>query len=257
MSDLVRYDLTGGAARITMIRGDAGNPLTLELAHDLFAAVRRAERDDARVVVLRAEGKAFCVGGDLATFGALDEPGLYVDDLAEALHRLVSEITRLEAPVVSVVQGVAAGAGLPLAAAADIVLAGRSARFTLAYTKAGLTPDGASTLLTSSLGLHRALHLALLNPVLSAEQAQQWGLVAEVHDDDALQAAADVVVARLAAGATGALAMAKRLLREHAVPAAETAMRRETLAVRRAADSADGREGVRAFLEKRPPVFPA
>ncbi len=91
----------------------------------------------------------------------------------------------------------AAGAGVPLAAAADVVLAGASARFTLAYTKIGLSPDGGSSLLTAPLGLHRALHLALLNPVLTAQQAQAAGLVAEVHPDDELDAAVDLVVTQL------------------------------------------------------------
>ncbi|MCW2621980.1 MAG: paaG2 [Frankiales bacterium] len=250
-SDLVRYDLRDQVGWITMTRGDLGNPLTQELAQDLLAAVRQARTDRTRVVVLRAEGRAFCVGGDLQTFGATAEPGRYVDDLAEALHRLVSELGHLDAPVVSVVQGVAAGAGFPLAAAADVVLAARSARFTLAYTNAGLTPDGGSSLLTSTVGFHQAMYLALLNPVWSADQALRAGLVAEVHEDDALDEAAAQVVATLLNGSAPALAATKRLLRDRALPDAEAAMRRESLAVRAAADSADGREGVRAFLDKR------
>jgi 2-(1,2-epoxy-1,2-dihydrophenyl)acetyl-CoA isomerase len=153
------------------------------------------------------------------------------------------------------VQGVAAGAAVPLAAAADIVLAGRSARFTLGYTKIGFSVDGGSSLLTSSLGLHRALHLALLNPVLSAEQAQAVGLVAQVHDDGALDAAVDEVVRQLLAGSATAQAATKRLIRTAAQAAPETALRAETLAVRTAAGSPDGREGVAAFLAKRPPSF--
>jgi 2-(1,2-epoxy-1,2-dihydrophenyl)acetyl-CoA isomerase len=144
-----------------------------------------------------------------------------------------------------------------LAAAADVVLAGESARFTLAYTKLGLSPDGGSSLLTASLGLHRALHLALLNPVLSAEQAQAAGLVAEVHPDADLEAAADRVLAQLLAGSRTAQVAAKRLLREVAVPWAEGALRRETLSIRACADGADGREGVDAFVAKRPPAFPS
>ena len=157
----------------------------------------------------------------------------------------------------AVVQGIAAGAGVPLAAAADIVLAGASARFTLAYTKIGFSPDGGSSLLTASLGLHRALHLALLNPVLSAADAQAAGLVAEVHPDDELDAAADRVVAQLLAGSRTAQVAAKRLLREVALPGAEAALRRETLSVRACAAGPDGREGVDAFLAKRAPEFPS
>ncbi|MDQ1445805.1 MAG: 2-(1,2-epoxy,2-dihydrophenyl)acetyl-CoA isomerase [Acidimicrobiaceae bacterium] len=251
----VRYERRDEAAWITMVLGDSGNPLTHELADDLLEATRQARRDNARVVVLRAEGKAFCVGGDLQTFGSTPDPGVYIDDLAEALHRLVSELGHLDAPVVSVVQGVAAGAGFPIAMAADIVLAGRSARFTLAYTNAGLTPDGGSSLLTSTVGLHQAMYLALMNPVLSADQAHQVGLVAEVHDDDALDEAAERVVARLVNGSATALTATKRLFRDRALPDAEAAMRRESLSVRAAANSHDGREGVRAFLAKRAPRF--
>jgi len=163
----------------------------------------------------------------------------------------------MDAEVVSAVHGMAAGAGVPLAAAADVVLAGVSARFTCAYTKIGLSPDGGSSLLTASLGLHRALHLALLNPILTAEQAQAAGLVAEVHPDGELEAAANRVVVQLLAGSRTAQVAAKRLLQEVALPWAEGALRRESLSIRSCAASPDGREGVRAFVAKRPPSFPS
>jgi 2-(1,2-epoxy-1,2-dihydrophenyl)acetyl-CoA isomerase len=146
---------------------------------------------------------------------------------------------------------------VPLAAAADLVLAGASARFTLAYTKIGLSPDGGSSLLSASLGLHRALHLALLNPALSAEQARDAGLVAQVHPDDELDAAVEAVVEQLLAGSRTAQVAAKRLLREVALPGAEGAMRRETLSIRSCAISPDGREGVDAFVAKRAATFPS
>jgi 2-(1,2-epoxy-1,2-dihydrophenyl)acetyl-CoA isomerase len=141
---LVGYQLAGGAAHITLRAPERGNPLDPPMAADLLAAVRRARADDARVVVLRGEGRAFSFGGDVSAFAAADDPELLVDDLAETLHRTVSDLHRMDAVVVSVVHGTAAGAGVPLAAAADVVLAGASARFTLAYTKIGLSPDGAA-----------------------------------------------------------------------------------------------------------------
>jgi 2-(1,2-epoxy-1,2-dihydrophenyl)acetyl-CoA isomerase len=254
---LVGYQLAGGAAHITLRAPERGNPLDPPMAADLLAAVRRARADDARVVVLRGEGRAFSFGGDVSAFAAADDPELLVDDLAETLHRTVSDLHRMDAVVVSVVHGTAAGAGVPLAAAADVVLAGASARFTLAYTKIGLSPDGGSSLLTASLGLHRGLHLALLNPVLTAEQAQAAGLVAEVHPDHELDAAVEGVVTTLLAGSRTAQVAAKRLLREVAVPWEEGALRRETLSVRSCASSPDGREGVAAFLAKRRPEFPS
>ncbi len=253
----VRYELASGAARITLAAPDRGNALDQDLAAALLDAVPRARTDDARVVVLRGEGRAFCVGGDVGSFAAAENREHMVDDLAETLHRTVSDLYRMDAIVVSAVQGVAAGAGVPLAAAADIVLAAASARFTLAYTRIGLSPDGGSSLLTASLGLHRALHLALLNPMLTAEQARAAGLVAEVHPDDELDAAVDTVVDQLLAGSRTAQVAAKRLLREVALPWAEGALRRETLSIRACAAGPDGREGVDAFVAKRQPTYPS
>jgi 2-(1,2-epoxy-1,2-dihydrophenyl)acetyl-CoA isomerase len=257
VSDLLRYELTDGAARITLTAPDRGNPLDPPTAAGLLHAVRRARADDARVVVLRGEGRAFSFGGDVGAFAAAEDPEQLVDDLAETLHRTVSDLHRMDAVVVCAVHGTAAGAGVPLAAAADLVLAGASARFTLAYTRIGLSPDGGSSLLTASLGLHRTLHLALLNPVLTADQAQAAGLVAEVHPDDELDAAVERVVAQLLAGSRTAQVAAKRLLREAAVPWEEGALRRETLSIRACAASPDGREGVAAFVAKRPAAFPS
>ncbi|GAB3323239.1 enoyl-CoA hydratase-related protein [Geodermatophilus aquaeductus] len=253
----VEYDQRDGVARITLADAERGNPLTPAMVQDLGRAVRRARADDVHVVVLSAAGRAFSVGGDVSAFAAADDVEQMVDDMAESLHRVVSDLHRMDAVVVSVVRGTAAGAGVPLAAAADLVLAAASARFTLAYTRIGFSPDGGSTLLTASIGLHRALHLALLNPVLSAEEARAAGLVAQVHPDDELDAAVEDVVAVLRSGSRAAQVAAKRLLRETATPAAETALRRETLSIRARAAAPDGREGVSAFLGKRPPRFPS
>ncbi|MCU1691110.1 MAG: paaG2 [Frankiales bacterium] len=252
----VRYAFTGGAARLTLA-GSSGNPLHLPMGEELLEAVRLARTDDARVVLLRAEGPAFCVGGDVGAFGSTPDRERLVDDMAEQLHRTISELHRMDAVVVAVVQGVAAGAGVTVAAAADVVLAGTSARFTLAYTKIGLSPDGGSSLLTASLGLHRALRLALLNPVLTADEAREAGLVAAVHPDAELDDAAERVVAQLLTGSRTAQVAAKRLLREQATPRAEGAMRLEALSIRACAASPDGVEGVDAFLAKRRPEFPS
>jgi 2-(1,2-epoxy-1,2-dihydrophenyl)acetyl-CoA isomerase len=255
VSDQVQLEVTDGVATISLAQPETGNPMNPAMVEQFGRAVRDVRHADAGVLVIRSTGPAFSFGGDLRAFAAAPEPGDFVHDLAEDLHRLVSDLQRLDAIVVAVVRGTAAGAGLPLAAAADLVLAGSSAKFTLAYTKVGLTPDGGSSLLTASLGLHRALHLALLNPVLTAEQAQAIGLVAQVHPDDELDAAVEAVVAQLRAGSRSALVAAKRLLRDAAQPNPETLLRRESLAIRAAGDSADGREGVAAFVGKRPPAF--
>jgi 2-(1,2-epoxy-1,2-dihydrophenyl)acetyl-CoA isomerase len=253
----VGYVQQGGVARITLDDPAGRNPVNLEMVAELARAVRRARADDVHVVVLSATGRFFSVGGDVTAFAGAEDVEQLIDDLAESLHRVVSDLHRMDAVVVSVVHGTAAGAGFSLAVAADIVLAGSSAQFTLAYTGIGFSPDGGSSLMPASIGLHRALHLALLNPVLSAEQALAIGLVAQVHPDDDLTAAAERVVDVLRSGSLPAQVAAKRLLRESATPGAEAALRRETLSIRERAAAPDGREGVAAFLEKRSPNFPS
>ncbi len=254
-SSLVSYELRDGTARITLVDGDRGNPIDPAMVAALHAAVRRAAVDRVGVVVLASTGRFFSVGGDLAAFADAEDVRGFIDDLADALHRTVAELVRSEAVVVAVVQGTAAGAGFPLVAAADVVVAARSARFTLGYTKVGLSVDGGTSLLAHSVGLHRALRLALLNDVLTADEALAAGLVARVVDDEELEQAAEAVVAQLAAGSRAAQAATKRLLREVVEPAPERALDAETRAIRACADGADGREGVRAFLEKRRPRF--
>lgn len=251
----VRYEHADGVARITLADGGNGNPLHLDSVAELHAAVRNAHRDGARVVVLSAEGRFFSVGGDLGAFAGAEDVGAFIDDLAEALHRVVSELVRSDAIVVTVVHGTAAGAGFPLAAVGDIVLAADSAKFSLAYTKVGLSPDGGSSLLVHTLGLHRTLRLAILGDLLTAQEAYDAGLVARVVPADELAATAEQVVATLAAGSGTANAAAKRLLRDVVAPAPETALRKESLSIRALAGSPDGREGVAAFVEKRAPKF--
>lgn len=253
----VAYEQHNRVARIRLSDGDRGNPLNQATVDALDAAVRQARADAVHVVVLSGEGRAFSFGGDVSAFSAAEDPGQMLDDLAESLHRVVSELHRMNAIVISVVRGAAAGAGLSLAAAADLVIAASSARFTLAYTKIGLSPDGGTSLLTATMGLHRALRLALLNPVLSADEAQAMGLVAQVYPDSELEAGVEEVVRLLRSGSRAAQVAAKRLLRETATPGEEAVLRRETLSIRARAASPDGREGVAAFLQKRAPSFPS
>jgi 2-(1,2-epoxy-1,2-dihydrophenyl)acetyl-CoA isomerase len=240
---------------ITLCRGERGNPINKQMTGELRDAVAAAHCDGAKVIVLSSTGRIFCVGGDLSAFS--DEPDLpaYVDDLADELHRTIIELIRSPAIVVSIVQGPAAGVGFPLAAAADIVVAGASATFILGYTKVGLSVDGGSSLLSHTLGLHRALRLALLNDTMSAAEAAAAGLVARVFEDSALQGEADKLIRRLARGPRAAQAAAKRLLRDTARNAPERALHAETSAIRAMAATSDAHEGIRAFRDKHPPVF--
>lgn len=252
----VTYSCTDRVARITWNEGDRGNPIHNDSMAEMLAAVLQARADRARVIVLASTGRFFSVGGDVASFADQDDVSAYVDDLADMLHRVVSELTRGEAVVVSQVQGSAAGAGFPIAFAADLVVASTKATFTMAYTKIGLTIDGSSSQLVHSLGLHQMLRLALLNDPISAADLHATGMIARLVEPEALEAETESVVATLLAGSIGAFAATKRLLRDAVEPNPESAMRREALAIRAACATPDGREGVRAFIEKRPAVFP-
>ena len=171
----VRYAFEGGAATITLASPGTGNALSDQMGQGLAAGVAQAQADDARVVVLRAEGPAFSFGGDVATFAAAQDRGDFVGRAADGVASLVATLAGMDAVVVSVVQGVAAGFGVALAAAADIVLAAESATFVLAYSMIGFTMDGGASMLPASIGLHRALNLSLLNPLLSAADARAHG----------------------------------------------------------------------------------
>ena len=253
----VDYRLDAGAAHITLNDPARGNALDMDMVTQFHEAVRRARTDDARVVVVRGAGRSFCVGGDVRFFADADDVDKAIEDLAELLHRTISDLLRMDAIVVTVVQGAVAGAGVALAAAGDVVLAAESARFTLAYTKLGLSPDGGSSMLSSSIGLHRALHLALLNPLLTADQAKKAGFVGDVHPDGDLDDEAARAVDLLLAGSRTAQVATKRLFRAAAISSPEGLLRQEALTIRACADAPDGREGVDAFVNKRAADFPS
>ena len=251
----VDYAFADGAARITLTAADRGNPIEPVATAQLHDAVLRAKADGARVIVLAADGRFFSVGGDLGAFAGAADPSALLLDLAESVHRVITELVRGDAIVVSVVQGTAAGGGFPLAAAGDIVLAAESAKFSLAYAKVGLSPDCGGSLLVHTLGLHRVLRLALLGDLLTAQEAADAGLVARVVPADQLAGVADEIVAQLLAGSPQALAAAKRLVRDVAEAAPETALRKEAASISALAGAPNGQEGIAAFLEKRAPSF--
>lgn len=251
----VDYEHSGGVGWITLNNADTGNAFDFRIADELAAAVRRAAHDRVKVVVLRARGRFFSVGGDLTGFDGAESFPDYLNDLATAGHRIIADLARSDAIVVSVVQGTAAGIGFPLAMAADLVLASDTAKFTLGYTKVGLTGDGGTGLLSRSLGLHRTLRLALLNDVLTAEEAFAIGLVARVFPADELDDRAAEVIAGLAAGSRGAQAGIKSIVRAAATPDVETRLAHEAQAMTTAAGHPDSTEGIAAFLAKRAPRF--
>ncbi len=258
--DTLRFEITDGVAEITLNRPDAYNTLNLAMVRELYDAVRRCDDDSSvRAVLLTGAGKAFCGGGDLKSFEAearRDDIEAHVKDVTTHLHGAISRLARMEKPVIAAVNGVAAGGGMGLAMACDLALAAESARFTMAFTQVGLTPDSsASYYLPRLVGLRRALDLTLTNRMLSAAEAESWGLVAYMAPDGELLARARELARRLADGATGALGGAKRLLREGWNETLETQMARESERIAQAAASPEGHEGITAFVEKRAPRF--
>jgi 2-(1,2-epoxy-1,2-dihydrophenyl)acetyl-CoA isomerase len=254
-TDVVRYEYADGLATITWADPNGANALSEATGRALVDAALSARADRARVILVRSEGRFFSVGGDLSGMASADDPSAHLLELAETAHRFVTELIRSDAIVVSAVQGMAAGIGFSIAAAADVVVASESAAFNLAYVKVGLSLDGGASLLVHTLGLHRVLRLALLAETLTAQEAAAAGLVARVVAPDQLDAAADDVVRTLLAGSPESLAATKRLVRFAAEPAPQEALRREAESISRLAGTPNGREGVAAFLGKRAPEF--
>jgi len=254
----LEFDIRDDVAHLTFNRPEAGNAITLELAQELLSAMMRCDEEPGvRAVVLTGAGRMFCVGGDLRSFTEQGEQlSHHLKEVTTYLHAAVSRMARMDPPVVAAVHGAAAGAGLSLTCACDLVVATESARFSMAYTKAGLTPDGSSTYyLPRLVGFKRAMELALTNRELSAQEAAEWGIVTRVVPDDDLSESAAELASQLAAGATKALGTAKRLLHIGWTETLETQMEHETQAIAGIARTADAREGIAAFTEKRKPEF--
>lgn len=252
------YEVQDHVAHITLNRPDAANALDMQMGRDLMHASIQASEDRAvRAVLITGTGKMFSAGGDLKSFAAQgDALPAHLKEVTLYLHAAISRFARMDAPVVVAVNGAAAGAGMSLCLFADLVLAAESAKFTLAYTRAGLSPDGGSTyFLPRIVGMRRALELALTNRVLTAREAHEWGIVTRVVADNALRDEARALARQLAAGATGAYGAAKRLLQHSFSQSLETQMELEAQAIAERARSADAREGIAAFIAKRPADF--
>lgn len=251
----VQVETRGAVALIRLHRPET-NTINIQMAMDLLAAALTCARNSAvRAVVLTGAGRNFCFGGDLRAITAPDGLDDYVRELTTYLHAAISHFVRMDAPVIAAVNGTAAGAGVGLVAMADLALCGSSSAFNLAYTSVGLTPDGGTSyLLPRIVGVKRAMELLLLNRTLPAAEALAWGLVNEVVADEQLLPRALEVAAQLAQGATGAFGATKRLV-AHSLGGFETQMVLESESIAAHATSADAREGIEAFLRKRPPHF--
>lgn len=254
----VLLSIDQAVATVTLDRPMAGNAIHMELARSLADAATHCAEDPAvKCVVLTGRGKLFCGGGDIASIAqAAPHSGKFVESLAATLHEGAVKLQRMAKPLVVLVNGPAAGAGLSLAISGDIVIAARSAHFTAAYSSIGLTPDGGmSWILPRLVGLRRAQDMIIANRRIYAEEAAAIGLVTRVVDDADLATAGAEAARALAAGATRAISSARGLLLSSFANTLEMQLEDETRSIGLAAASPECREGVSAFLERRQPDF--
>lgn len=253
------FELADGIATVTIDRPEAANALDLRMSEDLLAVATHCDSNPAvRAVLLTGRGRIFCAGGDIMSFAAAgDGVGELMRRMTSSLHAAIARFARMDPPLVVAANGTAAGAGLSIMLAGDIVVAAASAKFTMAYTGIGVSPDGSSSFFLPRLvGSLKAKEMMLLNPRYGAEEARALGLVSEVVADDAVLARAQAIAAQLAAGPTRAYGVVKRLLADSFSSTLETQMEQEARAIAGlATDTRDGREGIAAFAARRKPAF--
>ena len=253
------FKVSEHVAYITLNRPTAVNSVSLELAEELHEVARECEDSNSvRAALLTGAGRIFCGGGDLKSFAAQEPSHLpaHIKRVNLFFHSAIQCFARMRAPVVVAVNGPAGGYGMSLASAGDIVLANESARFTIAYTSVGLTPDASSTYyLPRIIGLRRTMELALTNRTLAAREAEAIGLVTRVVPDEQLMPQAEALANELAHGPTRAYGGVKRLLYSTATNPLYEQMELENETIADMARSADAQEGIAAFLAKRQPQF--
>jgi 2-(1,2-epoxy-1,2-dihydrophenyl)acetyl-CoA isomerase len=253
-----QFDPGSGIGRVTFNRPQALNAINADLAGELLSIVRAlAEQEGLRCVVLKGEGRGFMAGGDVAAFaGGAKRAAAGINELLDRLHPAILCLRELNAPILSGVHGVAAGAGLSLALMADIVLAANDARFILAYGRLGSVPDcGGSWFLAHRVGFGRASELMMLDRTLSADEAQSWGIVNAIAPAATFDAELDILARKLAMGPSRAYGAFRKLLENTTCRSLATHLEAERTAFVGMTKTQDFTEGVRAFLEKRPPVF--
>ena len=258
MSETVLVETHGDWLQITLNRPEKLNCLNKSMHLALRAALQQAHDQAARAVLITGAGRGFCAGQDLGDRrpGTSDWPPDLQQTLNDYFNPNIKLITSLPAPVICAVNGVAAGAGMSIALACDMVLAADSASFIQSFSKIGLVPDaGSSWILPRRVGMARAMGLALTATPLSAADAEAWGLIWKCYEDDALLQAARAMAEQLASGPTAAFASTKMLMQRAATAEFETQLDHEACAQKLCATSHDYTEGVQAFLDKRAPRF--
>lgn len=252
------YDVADGVATVTFNRPDAANAMSPLCAKEFNDVSLQIEGNQSvRAVVLTGAGKMFCAGGDLAAFKAAgDGARALILQMTGDLHLGISRLSRNPAPVIGAINGTAAGAGFSVVMLCDLAISAESAVYTMAYTNAGLSPDGSSTyFMPRKIGDRRARELMLTNRVLKANEALEWGVVNQVVPDDQVMDEAMQLAKKLASGPTQAYGQVKALLNGSFDQSLETQMELEARAIAEMITTADGQEGLDAFLNKRKPEF--
>ena len=257
----VLIERVNGLAIVTLNRADSYNAFDGPLAEAFLAALVECDEDrSVRAVMITGAGKAFCAGGNLKAMKEVADAGqsvgVFLKRLVVPIHGAIATIARMEKPVIAAVNGPAGGFGFSLALACDLVLASDAAMFTMAYTKAGLSPDGSSSFfLPRIVGPKRAYDMMVNNEVLSPMEAKDLGIVNRIVPADSFAEEARDYCARLAQGPTRAFGAAKRLIALSPESSLETQMEHERRAIAESAGTEDFKEGVTAFVEKRAADF--
>jgi len=250
-------DIVEGVAEVTLNRAESANAMDPLMSRELSdLAIECDTNPEIRAVLITGAGRMFCAGGDLKGFAEEDNITGALLSMAGDLHMGLSRFARMAPPVIAAVNGTAAGAGFSLALSTDLAIAADNAVFTMAYTRAGLSPDGSSTYFAPRrLGDRRARELMLTNRVLNAEEALDWGVVNRIVPADDLMPEARKLAQELAAGPTQAFGAVKTLLNHSFDNALEAQMELESRSIARLGAGADGQEGIHAFVGKRKPDF--
>ncbi len=258
--ETIQFEMRGAVALITLNRPNSLNALTTEVGREFQAAVTDALESHARATVLTGAGRAFCAGGDLREMRRLAEREGKVEAFFDEPLRLLNEcillIRRTPLPFIAAVNGAASGGGCNLALACDLVVAGQSARFNQAFIKIGLVPDcGGSFILPRLVGWKRATELMMTGEVVTAGRALEMGMINAVVPDEELLARALAMAEQLAQAPTAAIGLTKELLEASATNDYGGQLELERKAQIQSGLTKDFREGVAAFIEKRPPKF--
>ena len=257
--ETILYETQDGVARITLNDPDRLNPITRPMLREIRVALGRIEEDETvRVLVLTGAGRGFCSGQDLteAVVQTASPAETVAESLDEFYHPMIDALRALRVPTIAAINGIAAGAGANIALHCDLVVAAQSASFVEAFTRIGLVPDcGGTWLLPRLIGEARSRALMLLAEPLSAEEAVAWGLIYRAVPDDSFAAEVEALAARLAKGPTRAYTMIREALNVGASHGLSAQLDVERALQAEAAGSADFREGVAAFSEKRAPRF--